>query len=95
MTEIQAGLFRGFSFSTHRVCTWTQAPGAATHARAQPWGLSSDAGGAEGKEITLKKWAVMSWVRAPSWEKFLCKTVEASEEGTCRTGRAAARGSTT
>lgn len=26
--------------------------------------------------VTLKKWMVMSWVRVPPWEKFLCKTVK-------------------
>lgn len=37
-------------------------------------------GRAEGKGITLKKWMVMSCVRAPPWEQmFLCKTVQASE----------------
>lgn len=51
----------------------------------QARGLSSDMGGVVGTGITLKKWAVMSWVRAPSWEKFLCKIVEASEEGRRKT----------
>lgn len=54
--------------------------------KGQARGLSSDTGGVEGTGITLKKWAVMSWVRAPSWEKFLCKIVEASEEGRRWTG---------
>lgn len=39
------------------------------------------------RRITRKKWAVMSCVRAPPWEpKFLCRTVQASEEGTDRAG---------
>ena len=56
-------------------------PGSHCIRKGQARGLSSDMGGVEGTGITLKKWAVMSWVRAPSWEKFLCKIVEASEEG--------------
>lgn len=51
----------------------------------QARGLSSDMGGVVGTGITLKKWTVMSWVRAPSWEKFLCKIVEASEKGRRKT----------
>lgn len=30
--------------------------------------------------VTLKKWRVMSWLRAPSCEKSLCKRAEAGEE---------------
>lgn len=39
------------------------------------------------KRITRKKWAVMSWVRAPPWKhEFLCKTVQVSEKGTDKVG---------
>ena len=46
---------------------------AAPDTRARPRQFVQARLGAEGKGITLKKWVVTSCVRAPPWEKFLCK----------------------
>lgn len=58
----------------------------------EPGGLSRQVGGAEGEGLTRKKWAVIAWVRAPPGKhKFLCKTVERSEEGPRGRGAASAQ----
>lgn len=46
--------------------------------------------GGEGKGITLKKCTVMSCVRAPPWEKFLCKQRSPVREELLKSPRQAA-----